>query len=241
MNWLILISALLAAGGGVAAYFIIKKRRKNDTTDAPSDAPSEPAVYDRDKREATILAQKAELAPGAVVFIGDSITEGLPIPPAPFLAFNAAISGACTVTYSLFLPKLLDGLKAKLVVIALGVNDAYNIKRFFGTYRAICDAIEVTGARIAVATVLPVVDGIANPDYTLGSTHVNVEAIKEENGYIRGLAQNRGYAFLDSFAALADASGHLPSRYSYDGLHLNATGNERLKAFYIAAIASLAG
>ena len=120
MAWLVFIGALLVVGGAVAVYFIIKRRKKED------ERPETPAEYDRPGREATILAQKAMLVGGAVVFIGDSRTEHLGSIPAPFPTLNAAISGVTVSAYYPFLNQLLDGLQAKIVVIALGVNDAWS-------------------------------------------------------------------------------------------------------------------
>lgn len=214
---------------GVVVYFLSKRKAKN---------PDEPATFDRPKREAEILAQKNNLT-ADVVFIGDSITEGLPIPPAPFPALNAAISGTNSVTYSTFLPALLDGLNAKLVVIALGVNDTYNVTPFYTAYPALCDAVETTGAHIVVASILPVVDRDKYPEYELGAGHVSVEAVLEVNDFIRGLSQDRGYTFIDPFSALKTEDGYLPPEYSRDGLHLNDTGNQKLKAFYTEKICAL--
>jgi len=191
-------------------------------------------------REEVILGQKAGLADGAVVFIGDSITEGLPIPPAPFPALNAGINGATAVTYHPFLGKLLDGLKAKIVIIALGVNDTLSDPRwFFDEYSAICKEVSATGARVVTATILPVANSSEHPEYELGSALVSVATIKQLNSYIAELSEREGYVLLDTHTAFADSTGSLPSAYTSDGVHLNKAGNEKLKQFYIDKVSSL--
>ena len=180
-------------------------------------------------RETEILSKKAGLTNGAAVIIGNSITEALPMPPAPFPILNAGIWGANTLTYYRFLGKLLQRLQARLFVVALGVNDAHlDIASFPERYEAICSALEATGAQVAVATVLPTTNG-----------RVNAELIKKLNEHIANLSRDKGYLHLDSFSAIADERGYLPSAYTYDGLHLNDAGNEKLKGFYIDKVGSL--
>jgi len=66
-----------------------------------------------------------------IVFVGDSITESAFL-PASFCGHpvvNAGLGGATARTYLQFASSVLSTLKAALIVVAIGTNDAQNAAR----------------------------------------------------------------------------------------------------------------
>ena len=158
---------------------------------------------------------------GAVVFVGDSITQGLCVSAVWDRAVNYGIGSDTTVGVLQRLPKYASMSRAAAVVIAIGVND---LKRrdnaeILGNYKKIMDAVPA-GTPLVFSAVLPLDD------------RAKAEA-ENRNGRIREL--NKGLAelcatdtrcyFVDITASLVDETGNLqPSFHVGDGVHLNTAG-----------------
>jgi lysophospholipase L1-like esterase len=86
-------------------------------------------VYTVVRREALdsparkMLEREARLAPGSVVFLGDSLTYSLDVDQVVPGAFNAGIPGYTTWHLLRLLPHMQSIPRARLVVLTIGTND----------------------------------------------------------------------------------------------------------------------
>jgi len=154
-------------------------------------------------------------AGGAVVFIGDSISERAKLPASicGHAVVNAGISGSYARQYADFVRaagRLYPAERPAMVVIAIGVNDAHRDLAggdFATDYARLVDTMARTGARIVLATPTPLQEGPAAEPYD----PERWSAIRDAIG---SLAKMRGLPLAD----LSDVRG------SVDGVHLSPAG-----------------
>lgn len=158
---------------------------------------------------------------GAVLFIGDSITQGLCVIAVHALAVNYGIGSDTTVGVLERLPVYQSMERAAAVVIAIGVNDLSRRDNaaILENYKKIMAAVPPQ-IPLLFSAVLPL-DERDKPDE------------EKKNGRIRELnqglealcAQDARCVFLDSTPSLIDESGNLnPAYHTGDGVHLNTAG-----------------
>lgn len=171
-----------------------------------------------------------------VVFIGDSITQGWrgagkelwAAHYAPLKAANCGIGGDSTRQVLWRIEQgLLDGLAAKLVVVAIGTNNLY------GDHNGGSDAEIAAGVKTAVAAVRA--RQPAAKVLVLGM-------LPRENAYFCGriaainaisakLDDGKDVRFLDPGAAFLEAPGTVKAElYSPDKVHLTTAGYQALDA-----------
>jgi lysophospholipase L1-like esterase len=161
-----------------------------------------------------------------IVFLGNSITDG-----AEWYELlgnkrirNRGISADVTEGILLRLDAITK-LKPAKVFIMIGVNDLsrnMTVDEITANYRTILERIKTESpkTKVYVESVLPV-----NPATGMALNHTNkTELIMELNGKLKELAAGFGYTYIDFFSIMADASNHLPRKYSIDGLHLSYEG-----------------
>lgn len=157
---------------------------------------------------------------GSVVFIGDSITQGLNTEAVADHSINYGIGSDDTAGVLHRLPVYRSLSRASTVVLSIGVNDLYvrSPDQVAANYRQILEAIPA-GPHILISAVLPVRESARQAWKGWGG---KIEAL---NADLRGLASScQRCAFVDSAAAVRGEEG-LEDRFdSGDGIHLNADG-----------------
>jgi lysophospholipase L1-like esterase len=181
-----------------------------------------------------------------VVFMGDSITDfwqqprfGGFFPGKPYV--DRGISGQTTAQMLVrFRPDVVN-LKPKAMVILAGTNDiagntgpATN-EEIQGNLASMCEMARANGIRVVLSSILPVsaYHNTASPQ-TTARPMARILAINE---WMKSYAAAQGYAYLDYFPAMIDASGLLQEELSSDDLHPNAKGYAVMAPLAEAAIA----
>lgn len=173
--------------------------------------------------QAKILARQAvwaQTAPeGVVVFLGDSLTEGLPTTSITPLSVNFGIGGIQTADLQRNMPQYAPALqRASSVFLMIGTNDVLR-GQFDGVSERIAAIVEFIpqGKPLVLATVPP------------SFRAVKTERVLELNGRIRGICVARpGCQVVDSWQVLGDSDGK-PRREFFleDGLHFSVLGYRR--------------
>ncbi|MDA9408553.1 SGNH/GDSL hydrolase family protein [Bradyrhizobium sp. CCBAU 45384] len=152
-----------------------------------------------------------------IVFIGDSITESASLPSSicgrPVV--NAGIGGASVQSYPQIASELLEEMKASLVVIALGTNDASKAMppNFREQYMQLVHLMQQHAAKIVLAGPPPLGNGHLR-------TYFNEDTLHRISGLIRDIAAENHFEYVD----LETALGADPA--TIDGVHLWAGGYE---------------
>jgi lysophospholipase L1-like esterase len=173
-----------------------------------------------DTRRLVILAH-ARQSPDPVMILGDSVVDMADL---PLLCgqgvLNAGVAGARTAAVEQLSREVLAIGHPRLVIIAVGLNDAHRDARtsdaeFIAKYRAIVARARMTGAEVRVTTIPPV-----GPAELGRAGEFDRERIAAYNLLIRDV----GVPVLDVNAALADDHGIEPAEFTDDGVHPNARG-----------------
>lgn len=178
-------------------------------------------------RKSIIANNSAIVGPGSIVMIGDSITEMF------FWRFiagkivlNAGFAGAKLDDVTLLARELLPVLKAKYVVLMIGINDCtigntVNYNDWGDRFENLLDTVHAYGATPIVLTILPVEEG-----KPLGSEYFDVETQRNLNRqlYYRSVSRgetviNLGYMFAPPPYYMYAIPG-----YTSDGVHPSRVG-----------------
>jgi len=169
-------------------------------------------------------------AKGRVVFFGDSITDGWRLneyfPDSDFV--NRGISGQIT-------GEMLGRMKADVIdlhpqamLILAGTNDLAReipLSTIENNYLMIADLASAYRIKLIFASVLPVSDyhKDVNPanERTKERPPVFIKALNE---WLQALCAQRGYTYLNYYAAMVDDAGQLKTDLGDDGLHPNSKG-----------------
>lgn len=191
-------------------------------------------------------ANAALSAPAAgesrVVFMGDSITDGWPLPEyflgKPYL--NRGISGQTTPQMLIrFRPDVI-ALKPKVVVILAGTNDIagntgpMTVEQVEGNYASMAELAKANDIRVVFSSVIPV------NNYTPSAVPFfltrSAEKILALNGWLKAYCAANGHVYLDYFGAMVDEKGMLKRDLADDGLHPNRAGYTLMAPLAEAAI-----
>jgi lysophospholipase L1-like esterase len=161
---------------------------------------------------------------GAVVFIGDSITQGLCVDAVTTPAVNYGICGDCTGGVLVRLQKYASLKRASAVVIAIGINDlaqGSSDDEILRNYRKILLSIP-SGVAVVASAVLPI-DSTLRPELYGKITHRRIAnlniRLKAE------CAKRTRCLFVDIGAVLQEQTGALRSAFhTGDGVHLSSEG-----------------
>ncbi|MGH9469271.1 MAG: SGNH/GDSL hydrolase family protein [Terriglobia bacterium] len=184
--------------------------------------------------------EAAPSAPGRVVFMGDSITDGWNLarffPGKPYV--NRGIGGQTTPQMLVRMyPDVVD-LKPAAVIILAGTNDiARNTGPETATmieenFRAMADIARAHHIKVILCSLTPISDYAAHPQ----TPHRPPGDILKLNAWIKGYANRSGAVFAGYYSAVADRRGMFREGYSNDGLHPNARGYALLAPVAEAAI-----
>jgi len=171
---------------------------------------------------------KSEPLGNAVVFMGNSITEGWVIVSPEFFSDNnyigRGISGQTTPQMLIrFIPDVLD-LHPKVVVILAGTNDIAgntgfsSVKMITDNIKAMAQLAVANNIKVILCSVLPVFD------YPWRTGLEPVDKIEETNQWLKEYALENGHIYLDYFSEMADQRKGLRKEFSEDGVHPNLKG-----------------
>jgi lysophospholipase L1-like esterase len=167
-------------------------------------------------------------APGKVVMVGDSITEGFPVNE--FYPDGSVVTrGVAGDTLDGLLRRMdesIFALKPKHIFVLIGINDMYVYPKYtqneyLNLYELLYRSIHERApqARVHIQSVLPVGDDFWE----------HAAAIKTMNRIQRGLAKKYGYDYMDLHKIFAAPNGHMNMALSTDGVHPNRAGQEAWK------------
>jgi lysophospholipase L1-like esterase len=172
-----------------------------------------------------------------VVFMGDSITDmwtqpsyGGFFPGKPYI--DRGISGQTTPQMLIrFRPDVI-ALQPKVVVILAGTNDLAgntgpeSLSTIEDNLASMAELARAHGIRVVLASVTPVSDYGHNREGRplVMTDHRPPDKILELNTWMKQIASEKGYTYLDYFSATVDEKGFLKNELSEDGLHPNAKG-----------------
>lgn len=152
--------------------------------------------------------------PTSIIVLGDSIVESAPLPTSicniPIV--NAGVSGADSRYFLGYLDELLGASSPKLIVLAIGVNDAFEdaLPSFHSRYRAILATLS-RRAPVLLTTIAPTQPGTFTQLLVPGVVPRLNQAIKELAG------QN----------PVIELGEQMTERnLTTDGVHLNSRGYE---------------
>lgn len=176
-------------------------------------------------------AQNAAQAgtPGRAVLIGDSITkEWSPADPGLFGSdmVNRGVGGQVSPQLLLRFYQDAIALKPRIVHLMIGLNDisgfqgASSAETIRNNFRAMADMAKANGITMILGSITPIrnFDGKQQASETV-----------EFNRWLKAFAEERGLAFADYHAVLAEPAGELKQSFTIDGIHLNSEGYRAIR------------
>jgi len=179
-----------------------------------------------------------------VVFIGDSLTVGLPLaslfPQRPFI--NRGINGQTSGQIAARFNQDVVSLRPTIVVILAGRNDISPdtnpqhdpTNEIDANINLMTTEAKVHNIRVILCSLPPVLHYPDDPAPTYRSDAVNVRT-KEVNHSLEEIARREDFGWLDYYSLLVEQN-RLPARYTNDGWHLNAAGFRRIAPYLEAKI-----
>lgn len=160
---------------------------------------------------------------GSVVFIGDSITQGLCVSAVACPSVNYGIGSDTTLGVLQRLPEYRSIDRASAVVLAIGINDMKrrSNEAILKNYRSIVEHIP-ENTPIVISAILPL-DEESREEWQ----GRNQDRIRSLNSSLEDLANaDSRIFFVDAAPLLVGASGNLADQYhDAGGVHLNSKGN----------------
>jgi lysophospholipase L1-like esterase len=155
---------------------------------------------------------------GSVIFLGDSLTQGLNVAAVANQSINYGIG--MDTSYGLLkrVSQYKSLTKASTVVIAIGINDLIRVKRspadVLEHYKQILDSL-ASDKKVIIQAVFPV-------DEREGLADTN-EKIMELNDKLLLLAKDRKHLFINLQDEFVNSEGNLQTDFHIgDGLHLSS-------------------
>ena len=163
------------------------------------------------------LQLDGSVAEGSVIFLGDSLTQGLNVAEVTNHAINFGIGMDTSVGLLKRIPEYKSLNRASTIVIAIGINDMLRKQRnpdaIIENYKKILDLIPPDKTVIMQAT-FPV-------DESMGLVGFNKRIITY-NEKMESLAKEKGHLFLNIGSQLVGSQGGLKANFHIgDGLHLS--------------------
>jgi lysophospholipase L1-like esterase len=161
---------------------------------------------------------------GGIVFLGNSIThwgdwaELLQCPAVK----NRGIAGDISYGILARLDELINE-KPRKIFIMIGVNDIGRkipLANTINNYTKIITKLKTALPHtiLYIQSVLPINDTLINRQYYTGT---NAE-IKVMNARLKNMAAAFNITYVDIYSLLADGTGQMPVKFTYDGIHLTA-------------------
>lgn len=161
--------------------------------------------------------------PGGVVFLGDSITEQFPLEQTfpEQNVINRGIGGDKVTGVIERLDVSSENLKPAKIYLLIGINDilwnqGLSEEDFLEEYDHLLRELKKSAPEtdIYVQSILPV----------SGQFEEAAGKVKKLNSSIKKLASKHDLEYIDLFTPMSDASGHLRTAYTSDGVHLTLKG-----------------
>lgn len=158
----------------------------------------------------------ASLPDGTVVFLGDSITQGLANVAVAPNSINYGIGGQSTSQLHDALRYYRSLPRAKAIVLTIGINDFLQHGER-GVQQRLAQIAQALPSHVPLVwnAIMPVAPG-----------EVDMQALIQANEEIkRQCAQRPQCTFVNTWPILSDQAGHIhPSHYQPDGVHLSPEG-----------------
>ncbi len=169
------------------------------------------------------LRMDGNVPDGAVLFVGDSLFQGLCTDAVACPSVNYGIGQDTTVGVLARLPQYRSLLRASALVLEIGANDMNrrDNRQIIENYRRILDAVP-RSVPVVCCAMLPVNEGLLSPP----EKSVNAR-IREFNASLKALCSgDPRCVFVDPTSRLVDAEGNLAAALQDgDGVHPNSDGN----------------
>lgn len=168
----------------------------------------------------------------AIVFMGDSITEGWAIAHPGFFApgmVNRGISGQTTPQMLVRFQADVVALRPRLVHIMAGTNDvagntgATDAQAWRNNIIAMVTLAKAAKIGVILAAIPPAAAFPWKPALRPSPT------IQALNLWLKDYARREGLTFVDYHAALAEPDGALKKALTFDGIHPNAAGYDAIE------------
>lgn len=176
--------------------------------------------------ERMAIYKKEPVVTGKIMFLGNSITEGANwkklLKDSTIL--NRGISG--DITFGI-LNRTDDVIKRKpsKLFILIGINDLFKeipdeviLQNIFSFVRQLKSGTPKT--EIFIQSILPVNKSFKN----FPKNYDKEEHIVTINAQLKKLGKHFGYTYVDLYNQFTNTNEQLEEKYSFDGLHLNASG-----------------
>jgi len=176
-------------------------------------------------------AANAALPPPAAgedraVFMGDSITQFWKLddsfPGKPYI--NRGIGGQTSPQMLVRFRQDVIDLKPKVVIILAGTNDIagntgpMTLEQTEDNLASMAELAAANGIRVVLCSILPVFD------YPWAPGLEPAPKIVELNTWLNNYAAQKGFVYVDFYAATKNERGGLPPELSRDGVHPNSAG-----------------
>lgn len=154
-----------------------------------------------------------------IVFLGNSLTEQGPWSEMfpDWDIKNRGIAGDMTEGVLDRLHTTLE-LKPKKLFLSIGVNDLlfHRPDYILSNYEKIVNKIssQSPSTQVFIQSLLPVNNKVRN-------TGVKNEDIQEINRGLKEISKSKKLIFIDLYNTFTDENGHLPEKFTLDGIHLN--------------------
>lgn len=164
------------------------------------------------------LRMDGNVPAGSVIFIGDSLTQGLAVTAIANPSVNYGIGGDTTLGVMYRLTRYQSIQTARAVVVAIGTNDLKfrSDQDILKNWQAIAATIPQQ-VPVLYSAILPVGANLSGQNRRIQALNTALKAWTQ--------GSNRLF-FADASPHLVDQSGNLnPIFHNGDGLHLNSKGN----------------
>ena len=175
-----------------------------------------------------------------VVFMGNSITEGWKQTRPEFFEenkyINRGIGGQTTPQMLLRFRQDVIDLNAKVVVILAGTNDIAGntgestLEQIMDNLKGMAELASYHNIEPILCSVMPAFDYPWKP-----GMEPNVK-IPKLNEMIKAYCEEKGFIYLDYFAAMDDGKAGLREELTYDGVHLTEEGYKFIEPMVQIAI-----
>jgi len=183
-----------------------------------------------------------------ILFYGDSRAADWPPPELPQFSFiNRGVGGQTSVEALAVVDRALAGLRPRIVVVQIGINDLsvlmFNseqeqpiVATCKDNIRQLVARLENLNENVVLTTIFPIGDA----DLFFFNTAAVIDAVDEVNGTIHSLAGPNIVVF-DAFSILVADDGLVQPDFALDMLHINRQGYAALNRELGGALATLTG
>ncbi len=215
----LVIAAIFIQRKGGLSYLLTKifKTLNSDKFSSSND-------YNPTYLHKTSQFEKLPKSEPGIILLGDSLTdegEWAELLENPNIK-KRGISGDTTNRILNRLNEIVDS-KPKKIFLMVGINDLVNdgksVEQILEVYKNILTDLrnKIPNTEVFVQSVLPVNNKVTR--YWQNNNHV-----LKLNSYLRDLAKEFTYQYIDVFSHLLDSQNQLDAQYTLDGLHLNGQG-----------------